>query len=105
MVTIESSHENAFLTNYIGRLKVENYWIGLTAELVKGEFRWNGTGPIPTFTDWGPYQPSDTRGIEDCVEFFRWGSGIHWNDRECSFMNVPLCEHKQLILSDSHIVG
>ena len=103
MVTIESSHENAFLTDYIGRLKVENYWIGLTA--VKGEFRWNGTGSIPTFTDWGPYQPSDTNRIEDCVEFFRWGSRIHWNDRECTFKNVQLCEQKQLILPDSHIVG
>ena len=91
LVTIETDLENAFLTDYASRLKIENYWIGL-AENIEGEFRWNNSGPTPTFFDWGPGEPNGHQQHENCVDFYDYANGIHWNDRDCAFDNFPLCE-------------
>ena len=108
LVTIESSLENAFHRDHIGSLKHENYWIGLTDQLVEGVFRWNITGPIPTFFDWGRAdQPNDENHNQDCVEFYHWDTGIHWNDQGCTHNDFPLCEKNftSLMLNYEVVVG
>ena len=92
LVTIETSLENAFLTDFVGRLKHENYWIGLADKLIEGVYQWNVSGPIPAYVDWTPGQPNDENHHQDCVEFYRSAAGIQWNNREYTYSNFPLCK-------------
>jgi GH24 family phage-related lysozyme (muramidase) len=50
LVTVNDAAENQFLVNTFGNL---NRWIGLTDEVVEGQFKWVN-GEAVTYTNWIP---------------------------------------------------
>jgi Ca2+-binding RTX toxin-like protein len=63
LVTVNDAAENQFLVNTFGNL---NRWIGLTDEVVEGQFKWVN-GEAVTYTNWIPGQPDNAGGNQDYV--------------------------------------
>jgi Ca2+-binding RTX toxin-like protein len=63
LVTVNDAAENQFLVNTVGNL---NRWIGLTDEVVEGQFKWVN-GEAVTYTNWIPGQPDNAGGNQDYV--------------------------------------
>ena len=68
--------------------------MGLTDEMVEGDWRWLGSGAHAYFTDWLPGEPNSEHGGEDCVEFMS-SNNYGWNDEPCSYQFNPLCERSK----------
>jgi Ca2+-binding RTX toxin-like protein len=76
LVTVNDATENQFLVNTFG---TERLWIGLTDEVVEGQFKWVN-GEAVTYTNWFPGEPNDAGGNEDYVEINVNGITGKWND-------------------------
>jgi hypothetical protein len=70
LVTVTSAAENNFLFGLW-----PSGWIGLTDEVVEGQWRWV-TGEAYSYTSWNPGEPNNA-GNEDYVQFV---GGGRWND-------------------------
>ncbi|MFN7527067.1 MAG: C-type lectin domain-containing protein, partial [Dolichospermum sp.] len=55
----------------------ERLWIGLTDEVIEGQFRW-ASGETSTYTNWHPGEPNNS-GNEDYAGMY-WGGAGKWND-------------------------
>ena len=75
IVSIGDAAENAWVSSSFGGA---TRWIGLTDELVEGEFRWESGEPLD-YTNWGGVEPNDYApcGGEDYAEIIWDGT---WND-------------------------
>lgn len=63
------------------------YWIGLHRDSNDPAI-WNwADGEQTTYTDWGPQQPNNLGGVEDCVAMLKDG----WHDVPCSESFYVLC--------------
>jgi hypothetical protein len=70
LVTVTSAAENNFLFGLW-----PSGWIGLTDEVVEGQWRWV-TGETYSYSSWNPGEPNNA-GNEDYVQFV---GGGRWND-------------------------
>lgn len=70
LVTVTSAAENNFIFNLW-----PSGWIGLTDEVVEGQWRWV-TGEAYSYSSWNPGEPNNA-GNEDYVQFVGGGK---WND-------------------------
>jgi hypothetical protein len=76
LVSIRNATENEFVRQLaLSECETNNFFIGLSDELVEGEFVWADGSPL-NYTNWSPGEPSDTEG-EDYVEMWQQGQ---WND-------------------------
>jgi hypothetical protein len=98
LVTIKSSVENNWLTQYRFAHGIAASWIGLNSFITPFEFHWIG-GTDSSFNQGGP---GNAGGIEHCVEFFPV-SGL-WNDKPCSgYGNLPaLCQYDSELLVSNY---
>ena len=74
------------------------YWIGLTDLAVEGRFVWQHSFTplnLGHWTIWGPGQPNNSEGGQDCVNMYRYGNTWRWDDSWCQLNNdvvYGLCE-------------
>merc|ERR1711971_161230 len=91
LMTVKDAFDTAYLLKH-GCFSEANYhgwkcmWIGLHDHTTEGQWTWLSGGQ-PTYTNWGPGEPNDWGGREDCAEMCRnfasegeWGK---WNDGHC----------------------
>ena len=79
LVTINDAAENQFLVNTFGITGIGLSWIGLTDEVVEGQFKWVN-GEAVTYTNWAPGAPDDAGGNEDYAEIDLIIAAGLWND-------------------------
>jgi hypothetical protein len=83
LVTISSAEENAFVTSL---LKIS--WIAVDDREIEGTFMYAAgpeRGSLPAYTAWGPGQPDNWQGNEDCGHLWDALSlPKNWNDAPCT---------------------
>lgn len=72
-------------------------WIGASDTSPEGNFTWdNGGRPVsPGCINWGPYQPDNSGGAEDCVHYYP--TTFTWNDIKYETLSVEFAKINQLI--------
>lgn len=88
LVTINSADEQAWLNERLGFST--RFWIGITDEIVEGEFAWENGEPV-TFTNWAPNEPNDWGSGEDFA-VMSWKNNGQWNDLKSSSNNRAIIE-------------
>lgn len=69
------------------------YWLGGRDDIIEGTWQWASTDRVFTYTAWGPTNPSNSAGDEDCLQLRDFGSaGIKWNDISCQVGIKFICE-------------
>ncbi len=95
LVTIDSAAENAFVASTAASFGLHaasnTVWMGLDDLALEGTFVWASGAPV-SFTSWGPGEPNDASGGEDCGEIFMVGAVGAWNDLFCTFPRPYVCE-------------
>ncbi|XP_066275510.1 alpha-N-acetylgalactosamine-specific lectin-like [Branchiostoma lanceolatum] len=90
-----------FLTNafLIFLYKSVNYgshfWFGLHDQRKEGSFEWVDGSALGTYNYWGPKQPNNYGGYQDCVHY-RYHTNMFekdkWNDASCHKSYPFLCQ-------------
>ncbi|XP_061551874.1 ladderlectin-like [Phycodurus eques] len=90
LVSITSLKEHALVVELIreGAGSVVDTWIGSHDAIEEDDFVWT-SGEVFKFTNFGPGQPNNIGGDEDCVEIEADDS--LWDDDECSDANPFVC--------------
>ncbi|XP_060070148.1 asialoglycoprotein receptor 1-like, partial [Ylistrum balloti] len=89
LVTIDTEEEN-YLVKGMQCLQ-DNAWIGAYAtDHTPREWRWVADNSTVIFFDWGPNEPFNLNGVEDCVHFLN----SQWNDGLCSVKKPFICEQE-----------
>ena len=57
-----------------------------------GTWTWAATGKPFGYTDWGPTQPDNSRGVEDVMEIRNIDEKHYWNDNNSGSKYCSLCE-------------
>ncbi|XP_060589914.1 perlucin-like [Ruditapes philippinarum] len=90
LVTKETAEEGTFIKSYLTDLKDPYHWIGLTDEIIEGEWKWQSNDSTSNYTDWYPGQPDGLKGA-NCACIF--GNRCYqWLDVPCTSKYRPLCE-------------
>ena len=71
----------------------DNYWLGGRDDIIEGTWQWASTDRVFTYTAWGPGNPSNSGGNEDCLHLHDFPpDGIKWNDNVCQVGMKFICE-------------
>ncbi len=92
LASIMSKEENDFLRLLATPKNGGVYrltWFGNRRNPNTGSFAWIDSSPPMTYTNWGPNEPSDDAGTEDCVEMYE--SSV-WNDKTCTESRRFICK-------------
>jgi hypothetical protein len=91
MADQDSSAINLFLS---GKDMDKLYWIGLTDEVLEGEFVWDSDSIPLEYANWNTNEPSSSNGEdEDCVFLNGAIEGRTWNDESCTKSGLfALCQ-------------
>ena len=65
------------------------WWAGFNDLTVENYWDWDG--PFATYTNWGPSEPNNWNGDEDCALLNQWNDGT-WNDANCDTNAYYVCE-------------
>jgi hypothetical protein len=67
-------------------------WIGLNDMLAEGRWHWIHQKHPTTYTNWGPGEPENRNGNENCATM--WSKYGSWHDHPCSFTSIHffVCE-------------
>ncbi|KAK2888177.1 uncharacterized protein [Channa argus] len=81
LVSIHNKDEQAYVNSMVGTGKVSAAWIGMRVTgVVNEQYMWVDFSPV-TYTHWGPGEPNNANGEEQCVQMNRHQGG--WNDANC----------------------
>ncbi|XP_045201877.1 lectin-like [Mercenaria mercenaria] len=94
LAIVLSNEENAFLKALLRRSHIgstDQVWMDGDDLKTENNFIWENTGQGFEITDWGPNEPNQNGGNEDCLSFFgRYD--FKWNDEHCDKPFGFLCE-------------
>ncbi|XP_078611500.1 uncharacterized protein LOC144881959 [Branchiostoma floridae x Branchiostoma japonicum] len=85
---------NAFLVSYRYHNTVsdgESSWIGLHDRREEGSFEWVDGSALGTYNNWGPGEPNNSGGKEDCISYCVPWTGT-WNDAPCDSLLHYICQ-------------
>ncbi|XP_033730429.1 deleted in malignant brain tumors 1 protein-like, partial [Pecten maximus] len=88
LVTVENQEENNWLKN--NQFVQEDPWIGAHTADIQVVWRWVSDNSLVMYSDWGPSEPNNIDGIEDCVQY----KYSRWNDAPCIDSHVFICKQK-----------
>lgn len=90
LLVIDDADELGFL---ISSLAPGRYWMGVSDQVEEGVFR-TDAGDAAPFSQWGPDQPDDAGGNEDCVELIATDpQNPYFNDLPCAgYTQGYVCE-------------
>ncbi|XP_030005898.1 macrophage mannose receptor 1 [Sphaeramia orbicularis] len=90
LVTIHSKDEQAYVNSMVGTGEVASAWIGMMMfGIASGQYEWVDMSPV-TYTHWGPGEPNNANGEEQCVQMNRHQGG--WNDANCGRTAGYVCK-------------
>ncbi|KAM4528248.1 uncharacterized protein PAE49_000185 [Odontesthes bonariensis] len=89
LVSIHNQEEEEFLSLYS---KGSSKWIGLKHNPIEGGYSWSDGTPL-SHTNWGPGEPNNHEGREECVEMVSNANGSFsvWNDLNCDAHQDWIC--------------
>jgi len=95
LATIGNAVEQAGVESLVLALGVpyDHYWIGLNDQQTEGSFVWADGDPF-IYSNWLAGEPNAASTSEDCVHFWKLGSGTNsgrWNDNECAYPLSYIC--------------
>ncbi|XP_022109148.1 macrophage mannose receptor 1-like [Acanthaster planci] len=93
LASYHSSDEEQYLINSFLAQSPDNlygYWVGLNDQANEGGFQWSDGSPVE-YENWGPGEPNNYDGNENCVEVFL-NPGRGWNDIICEAQRHWICE-------------
>uniref|UniRef100_A0A8C8RYQ8 C-type lectin domain-containing protein n=1 Tax=Pelusios castaneus TaxID=367368 RepID=A0A8C8RYQ8_9SAUR len=99
LVVINTEDEQAFLSNWkLGKgtgMSVESYYIGLTQQEEKGQWRWVDQTPL-SYRFWKDMEPNNLN-MEKCVVMDVRGNTNsqrirNWNNLQCHMTTYRICE-------------
>nr|ABQ40396.1 codakine isoform 2 [Codakia orbicularis] len=61
-------------------------WLG--GQKVGGAWQWSSSGAAFDYLRWGPHEPNNSGGNEDCLHY-NW---LSWNDLRCHYQASYLCQ-------------
>ncbi|XP_078692943.1 uncharacterized protein LOC144922769 [Branchiostoma floridae x Branchiostoma belcheri] len=78
------------------------FWIGLHDQRKEGRFEWVDGSALGSYNSWGPGEPNNFLGKEDCVSYSSMLSHKEkWNDENCRMPNHFICQAAQARILDS----
>ncbi len=92
LASIMSQEENDFLFLLATLMNGGVYqltWLGYRRDSTTGSFAWIDGSPSMTYINWGPNEPNNSAGKEDCVEM--WDTSM-WNDETCTESRRFICK-------------
>ncbi|XP_053405026.1 lectin-like [Mercenaria mercenaria] len=94
LAIVLSNEENVFLKALLRRSHIgssDQVWMDGDDLKSEHNFVWENTGQGFEITDWGPNEPNQSGGNEDCLSFFALYD-FKWNDEHCDSAFGFLCE-------------
>ncbi|OPL21548.1 fc-e cd23 receptor, partial [Mytilus galloprovincialis] len=67
LATVDDAKTQQFLTDLMIKINSIGMYIGLNDLVTEGEFHWISNGKQATYFNWGPSQPNNRGGNENCV--------------------------------------
>ncbi|XP_019614158.1 PREDICTED: low affinity immunoglobulin epsilon Fc receptor-like [Branchiostoma belcheri] len=85
---------NAFLiTLHNSVSEYRPFWFGLHDQREEGRFEWVDGSALGPYSSWGPGQPDNYGGREDCVRYFAYSAWKYkWLDHDCRLKFYFICQ-------------
>ncbi|CAG2192780.1 unnamed protein product [Mytilus edulis] len=99
LAEVTTKAQSDYLISMVKLLKNgHDYWLGGRDDIIEGTWQWASTDRVFTYTAWGPGNPSNTGGNEDCLHLHDFPpEGIKWNDNACQVGMKFICEKPKSI--------
>ncbi|XP_022309521.2 C-type lectin mosGCTL-1-like [Crassostrea virginica] len=95
LATIDDAGTQNHIANLIKRSGFVTFYIGATDIVHEDTWVWVSTGKNATYTNWGPQQPNNRDGAENCAVLNYLpdeGFDMKWSDDPCASYFNYICE-------------
>nr|XP_022305689.1 macrophage mannose receptor 1-like [Crassostrea virginica] len=95
LATIDDAGTQKFLANFMRSTGVRAFYFGATDIVHEGTWVWVSTGKVFTYTNWGPQQPNNRGGDENCAVLRDSADQVfhmQWGDSPCTTEINYICE-------------
>uniref|UniRef100_K1Q369 C-type mannose receptor 2 n=1 Tax=Magallana gigas TaxID=29159 RepID=K1Q369_MAGGI len=95
LATVDDAGTQSHLEGLVTKTSSLEYYIGATDIVHEGTWVWVSNGQTATYTNWGPFQPNNRGGAENCAGItYDQPNGFvgHWTDKPCTKELPYICE-------------
>ncbi|KAJ8313299.1 hypothetical protein KUTeg_009085 [Tegillarca granosa] len=90
LAAVETAEKMKFIENILRVLHL--HWLGARDFIIEGSWRWLKTGFGLTYFNWGPNEPDDINGSQNCLKVLAFNDTIAWGDASCRDRQYYICE-------------